>query len=342
MTKAWTNRCYFWYFYSLIKLIYFCQASLLTVSTSEWPFHLCKNEIIKQKKELLFSHEVAMFDNTAWRRTAAIRAECCRDMRDFSYLLSLWSNQTKVEPFGIRQYWHNSTEVACLCAKCSCTQTRQRGCWCVGLSALCSLASLACLVGWCWTAALPKGLDPPAPYCTFHLSEQSMMGHGSVWTQKTTDKLSPVTPLFLSFVQKYPHNRTVGCSSGSYCIANTWSEQLTLLWLQKESIQAVTPSVSYVHTHKSCVTSGVKWPGCLIWELCFLLLGHPLALCVQARPFPLFCIFPVEKLMRNQSREDMRPMTAGTKGVFVRALHHGARGTTDGEFEVMMGWWTQQ
>lgn len=79
--------------------------------------------------------------------------------------------------------------------------------------------------------------------------------------------------------------------------------------------------MSYVHAHKSSVTPGVKRPDSLIWELCFLLLGHPLALSVSEPGRSFICIFPVEKLMRNQGWEDVRPMTMGTKGVFVRSLH---------------------
>lgn len=216
-------------------------------------------------------------------------------------------------------------------------QTRQCGCWRIGLFTLCSLASW--LVWSSDVGLLPEGLDPRrSTVCSTFLNTVIDIRERITW-----NKLHLFFLFFLSmkeFCLEVPSE--VSHSSGSYCslpFSYSWSEQLTLIWIQKESIQA---SVSYVHTHKSCVTPCVKCPDRLIWELCFLLLGHPLALCVRARPFPLFCIFPVEKLMRNHSWEDVRPMTAGTKGVFVRALHHGARGTTDGAFEVMMGWWTQQ
>lgn len=66
-------------------------------------------------------------------------------------------------------------------------------------------------------------------------------------------------------------------------------------------------------------------------------------LCVPALFFPLFCIFPVEILMYDQSWEDLRPMTVGTKGAFVTDLHPegkggGGRGTMDGDYEIMLGW----
>lgn len=81
-------------------------------------------------------------------------------------------------------------------------QTRQCGCWCIGLSALCSLASWLVWSTGVGLLPCPRGLDPPSActaYCTSYFSEQSMMGHGSVWTRKTRDKLSPVTPLFFFF-----------------------------------------------------------------------------------------------------------------------------------------------
>lgn len=66
-------------------------------------------------------------------------------------------------------------------------------------------------------------------------------------------------------------------------------------------------------------------------------------LCVPALFFPLFCIFPAEILMYDQSWEDLRPMTVGTKGAFVTDLHpvgkgEGGRGTMDGDYEIMLGW----
>lgn len=57
-------------------------------------------------------------------------------------------------------------------------------------------------------------------------------------------------------------------------------------------------------------------------------------LCVPAL-FSLICIFPVEMFMRDQSCEDVRVMTASTKGVFVRDLRGGAGGVSVVEVTVV-------
>lgn len=115
---------------------------------------------------------------------------------------------------------------------------------------------------------------------------------------------------------------------------------LAVVWIQKDSIQSVTPSVSDVQAHKNSVAPGVIWPvswsgkaGFFFWDLIIVQPSLCPSLVVPLFVFSLWrcsCRIRAEKIWDRWWR--------GQKGSLCGTSSQKRGGTTDGKNEIMLGW----
>lgn len=127
---------------------------------------------LKLKYMIVFLWVADMFeDDKSWHKTTDTGWTLWRHVIGFLYQVSLSNNQMNVEPLWIRQYWHNSTGLVSLRAKCPCPNQTGR------LLAHWSVASVYSGPG-CLRWASDDGLLPclrawtPNTVCSTSLSNQ--------------------------------------------------------------------------------------------------------------------------------------------------------------------------